>query len=439
MTGSGRNNILFSFGHLTDIRARGARVIVRGEDCHVWDEKGKRYIDGFSGLQVVNIGHGRKEVTEAVCRQMEKLQYWHSFFGFTTAPAIELAEKLAAITPGSLNTVHFVNSGSEGADSAFKLSRAFFALQGLRKYKILYRNKAYHGTNMGATSANGYAGNRSFYEPLVPGFIRVPQCHCYRCPFSLQYPACKIACALALEKTILDEGPETVAAFIADPIQGSVGGYVPAVKEYFPLVRQICDRYNVLFICDEVITGFGRTGKMFGIEHEKVVPDIMITAKGLSSGYIPIGAVMVSEKIAGVLADAVFAHGYTYGGHPVAAACALANLAIIEKENLAQNAAEIGNYLAKQLQKLPCLGELRSRGMLFGLELVRDVRTREPFPVGFAASIIEKAYENGLIMRMSTGGAALLLCPPLTMKKTLACELAGILQQSMEEVCRNWT
>ncbi|MCJ7806387.1 MAG: aspartate aminotransferase family protein, partial [Clostridia bacterium] len=363
MTSQGQEQMLYSFTRLADVKEKGAKVIVRGEDCHVWDSEGKRYIDGFSSLQVVNIGHGRKEVAEAVYKQMRELEYWHSFFGFTTAPTIKLVEKLAAITPGDLNVVHFVNSGSEGNDSAFKIARAYFYKQNSRKYKILYRDKAYHGMNMGAISANGFAGNRVPYEPLVPGFIRIPQCYCYRCPFDKEYSSCNIDCALALEKTILQEGPESVAAFIADPVQGSIAGYVPAVKEYFPLVREICDRYNILFICDEVITGFGRTGKMFGIEHEGVIPDIMVIAKGLSSGYIPLGAVIVSEKIAAVLSDTIFTHGYTYGGHPVATACSLANIEIIERENLVQNAEEIGNYLEGRFQEfldLPFIGEIRT-------------------------------------------------------------------------------
>ncbi|MCJ7774644.1 MAG: aminotransferase class III-fold pyridoxal phosphate-dependent enzyme, partial [Desulfobacterales bacterium] len=250
-----------------------------------------------------------------------------------------------------------------------------------------------------------------------------------------------IDCALALEKTILQEGPESVAAFIADPVQGSIAGYIPAVKEYFSLVREICDRYSILFICDEVITGFGRTGKMFGIEHEGVVPDIMVIAKGLSSGYIPLGAVIVSEKIASVLSDTIFTHGYTYGGHPVATACSLANIEIIERENLVQKAEEIGKYLEGRFQEfldLPFIGEIRARGMMFGLELVKNKDTRESFPVGFAAEILEKAFKNGLILRMNTGGAALLLCPPLTMSKHLANQMVEILRESVEDVYKGW-
>ena len=431
--------ILYSFTKLDDVKEKGARVMVKGEDCYVWDDKGKRYIDGFAGLQVVNIGHGRKEVAEVVYKQMQSLEYWHSFFGFTTPPTINLVEKLANIVPGNLNTAHFVNSGSEGNDSAFKIVRAYFKNKGQGgKYKIIYRNKAYHGMNMGAISANGHAGNRTPYEPLVPGFIRIPNCHCYRCPYDASYPSCGIKCAYALEEAILEEGPESVAAFIADPVQGTIGGYIPAVQEYFPIIREICDKYQVLFIDDEVITGFGRTGKMFGIEHfPGVQPDLMVVAKGLSSGYIPLGAVIISDDVAATLGRGIFAHGYTYGGHPVAAACALANIDILEKENLAQKAAETGAYIAKGLQKLlnlPFVGEVRAQGMLFALELVQDKESKEPFPASFAAEILDKAYDKGLILRMSTGGRSLLLCPPLTMTAALADEMLTILEEAMTEV-----
>jgi putrescine---pyruvate transaminase len=439
MRQNGEGQMLYSFTRLADVQEKGAKVIVKGEDCYVWDAEGKKYIDGFSGLQVVNVGHGRKEIADAVYRQMLELEYWHSFFGFTTKPTIQLVEKLASLAPGSLNVTHFVNSGSEGNDSAFKIVRAYFKSKGQGgRYKIIYRDKAYHGMNMGATSANGFAGNRTPYEPLVPGFIRIPNAHCYRCPMGKEYPSCKIECAYALEKAILEEGPESVAAFIADPVQGTIGGYVPAVQEYFPIIREICDKYGILFICDEVITGFGRTGKMFGIEHYPgVQPDIMVVAKGLSSGYVPLGAVIVSDEIAAALAEGLFYHGYTYGGHPVATACALINIDIIEREKLAEKAADTGDYIANALEswlELPFVGEVRAKGMMFGIELVKDKETREPFTVGFAARVLELALEKGLVMRMSTGGYALLLCPPLTMSKDIADQMLGILKETLMEV-----
>lgn len=438
MSHNPEEQVLYSFTRLADVQEKGAKVIVKGEDCFVWDDKGKRYIDGFSGLQVVNVGHGRKAIADAVYKQMLELEYWHSFFGFTTKPTIQLAEKLSSLAPGSLNVTHFVNSGSEGNDSAFKIARAYFKNKGKgTKYKIIYRNKAYHGMNMGATSANGFAGNRLPYEPLVPGFLRIPNAHCYRCAFGKEYSSCKIECAYALEKMILEEGSESVAAFIADPVQGSIAGYVPPVKEYFPIIREICDKYEVLFICDEVITGFGRTGKMFGIEHYSVQPDIMVMAKGLSSGYIPLGAVVISDDVAAVLAKSLFFHGYTYGGHPVATACALSNIEIIEQENLPQKAAETGEYIAKELNsflEFPFIGEVRATGMLFGIELVQDKKTKEPFPPEFAARIMEIAAEKGLVIRISTGGYSLLLCPPLTMNKEVADEMLAILKETFLEV-----
>ena len=430
--------LLYSFTKLKDVQEKGARVIVKGEDCYVWDDRGKRYIDGFAGLQVVNIGHGRKEVADAVYKQMQELEYWHSFFGCTTGPTVQLVEKMAQIAPGTLNTTHFVSSGSEGNDSAFKIARAYFRARGQGgKYKILYRDRAYHGMSMGATSANGFSGNRVPYEPLVPGFIRVPHCCCFRCPVGKEYPSCKIECATALEQVILQEGPESVAAFIADPVQGTIGGYVPAVKEYFPIIREICDRYQVLFICDEVITGFGRTGKMFGIQQEGVQPDLMVVAKGLTSGYIPMGAVVLSDEVMETLAQGIFFHGFTYGGHPVAAACALTNIDIIEREDLAGKAEETGAYITRGLEsflEFPWVGEVRARGMMFAVELVKDRESRQPFPVEVAAGALESAWEKGLVMRMSTGGYALLLCPPLTMSREVADDMLAILKEVLLEV-----
>ncbi len=443
MDRSAENHMLYSFASLSEVQQKGATVIVKGEDCYVWDQEGKCYIDGFAGLQVVNIGHGRKEVVDAVYQQMQELQYWHSFFGFTSKPTVQLVEKLAELLPGNLNVSHFVNSGSEGNDSAFKIVRAYFKSIGQGgRYKIIYRDKAYHGMNMGATSANGFANNRAPYEPLVPGFIRIPHCHCYRCPMDKEYSSCNIECAYALEEAIIGEGSDTVAAFIADPVQGSIGGYVPAVKEYFTIVREICDKYGVLFICDEVITGFGRTGKMFGIEHyQGVEPDLMVMAKGLSSGYIPMGAVVVSDQIASVLAKGMFAHGYTYGGHPVAAACALSNIGIIERENLANKAAETGAYIAQALEsflKYPWAGEIRAKGMMFGIELVQDKVNKKPFPVEFAKSILDLARDKGLLLRMNTGGNSLLLCPPLTMSKDIADNMVAILEEVIVQTAESY-
>lgn len=433
-----QGKLLYSFTRLQDVRQGGARVIVRGEDCHVWDDEGKRYIDGFAGLQVVNIGHGRREVAEAVKRQLDELEFWHSFFGFTTAPTVKLAEKMASLAPGSLAVSHFVNSGSEGNDSAIKIARAYHRARGENRYKIVYRDRAYHGMNIGSTSINGLAANRNPYEPLLPGMVRIPQCHCYRCPFGVSYPGCALECALALERAIVEEGPESVAAFIADPVQGTIGGYVPPVPEYFPLVREICTRYGVLFICDEVITGFGRTGKMFGIEHYPgAQPDVMVTAKGLSSGYIPLGAVTVTEEVASVLEQGIFFHGYTYGGHPVATACALANIEIIEKENLPQKAAVTGTHIAAGLRRFldhPAVGEVRAQGMMFALELVKNKETRENQPVEFATTVMNRAFAKGLIMRMSTAGRSLLLCPPLTMTPALGDEMLSILEEALGKV-----
>lgn len=433
--------VLYPMGDLARMRREGVRIIVRGEDCHVWDIDGNKYIDGLAGLQVTNIGHGRKEVVEAVVRQMSQIEYWHTF-GQANLPMVVLGEKLASMTPGALNVFHFVNSGSEANDTAFKIARQYQRRRGFPlKYKIIYRDRAYHGMTMGATSAAGDKVYRVFHEPLVPGFVRIPNCHCYRCAFHKEYPGCGIECARALERAILEEGPETVAAFIADPVQGSLAGYVPPVPEYIPMVREICSKYDVLYIDDEVITGFGRTGKMFGIENWGVVPDIMVMAKGLSSGYLPIGAVAMKEEIADVLQHGMFFHGMTYGGHPTCAAAALANLGILEREELPRKAAEMEPYVMGKLREFldfPVVGEVRGIGMMYAVELVKDKAAREPFPpeTGFAARVVEAAARRGLLIRVGSLGGSILMCPPLTMTRELADEMLNIVKESIVAVAR---
>ncbi|MEW6244608.1 MAG: aspartate aminotransferase family protein [Bacillota bacterium] len=432
-------HLLYSMANLGQVRKHGPRIIVRGHDCYVWDIDGKRYIDGFAGLQLTNVGHGRKEIADAVTRQMGEIEYWHLFAGFCNLPAVKLSSKLADLAPGNLQVTHFVNSGSEAADSAFKIARQYQRKRGFaQKYKIIYRNRAYHGMTMGATSAAGDKAFRAYHEPLVPGFIRIPNNHCYRCHFGLSYPMCDLQCARVLETTILEEGPETVAAFIADPVQGSTGGYIPPVPEYIPMVREICRKYNVLYIDDEVITGFGRTGKMFGIEHWQQAPDIMIVAKGLSSGYLPVGAVIMTSEIADTLQDEAFLHGMTYGGHPACAAAALANLEIVERESLPARAARMQGYVMERLRSMldySIVGEVRGIGMMYALEIVRDKSSKESFAQA-SARIVEIAAEKGLILRVGSMGGSVLMCPPLIMTEELADEMLDIVSETISEVSR---
>lgn len=438
---SARERILYAFADLGKVRERGVKVIVRGEDCYVWDSEGKKYIDGLAGLQVTNIGHGRREVIEAAMRQMGEIEYWHTF-GFANKPVVELAERLSQITPGNMYAFHFVNSGSEANDTAFKIARQYHKKRGHEgKYKIIYRDKAYHGMTMGATSACGAAAYRELNEPLVPGFVRIPNNHCYRCPFEKSRSSCNLDCALALERAILGEGPDTVAAFIADPVQGSLGGYIAPPPGYLKAVREICTKYDVLFIDDEVITGFGRTGKMFGIQRWDVEPDIIVMAKGLSSGYLPIGAVGVSDRVASVLSKGPFFHGITYGGHPTCAAAALANLDILEREDLPGKAREMEPYALARLQRFlehPVVGEVRATGMMYAVEFVRDKETREPFPpsMPLAAKVVELAMDKGLIVRVGALGACVLICPPLTMTKELTCRMFDILEEALVEAVK---
>lgn len=436
-----KKHLLYSMAHLGRIRQEGIRIIVRGEDCHVWDIHGNKYIDAMAGLQVTNVGHGRKEIAQAISRQLEDIEYWH-MFGSSNLPAVQLAERIDRITPGSLSVSHFCSSGSEANDSAFKIARIYHRMRGQGlKHKIIYRDHSYHGMTMGATSAAGNKAYRAMCEPLVPGFVRIPNCHCYRCFCGKEYPSCGIECARALERAILEEGPETVAAFIVDAVQGSASGYATPVPEYIPMVWEICKKYDVLYIDDEVITGFGRTGRMFAVEHWGIEPDIMTMAKGLSSGYLPIAAAVVTGEIADVLQDTMFLHGMTYGGHPTCAASALANLDIMEREELPAKAASMEPYAMERLQGFldyPIVGEVRGKGMMYALEIVKDKATREAFSadVPAAAKVVEAAAQRGAIFRVGAFGRAVLICPPLTMTRDLVDQMMSILKEAVAEVSK---
>jgi len=429
----------YPWGHFTQMKGQEPRVIVKAYGSTIVDAAGKEYIDGLAGLFLVNVGHGRKEIHEAIARQLEELEYYSLFMGFSNPPAIKLAQKLAEITPPGLNHSFFVNGGSEAVDTAFKIARQFHLREGKRRYKVISRRRAYHGVTMGALSANGVTPIRTPFEPLVPGFSHVSPPYCYRCEFGLSYPACDLQCAKAVEQEIVAQGPDTIAAFIAEPVIGSAG-CIPPPPEYFPLVRQICDRHGVLLILDEVICGFGRTGKLFASEHWNVVPDLMTVAKGLGSGYVPIGATIAKNEVyEQFLGDdsATFSHGITFGGHPVACAAALANVEIILREKLAERAAEMGRYLMdglKQLEKHPIVGEIRGLGMLIGIELVADRQTKRQFPpsarVGQQISAV--AWEMGLMVRNNWD--IMQLSPPLVLTKEEADRVVDILDRSFAQV-----
>ena len=406
-------------------------VIARGEGCYVYDQQGKRYLDGLSGLFTVQVGHGRKEIAEAARHQSETLAYF-PVWSFAHEPAITLAKRLADHAPGDLNRVFFTTSGSEAVETAWKLARQYFqAIGEHRRYKVISRNVAYHGTSLGALAITGVASLRTPFEPLAPGGRHVPNTNRYR-PFTggvvgeggISEEEFGRAAADAIEQCILMEGPESVAAVFLEPLQNAGGCFTPPAG-YFARVREICDRYGVLLVSDEVICAYGRLGHMFGADRYGYVPDIITSAKGLTSGYSPLGAVLVSDRIMEpfLTGEASFAHGITFGGHPVSCAVALANLDLFEHDDLC------GHVLAHQdefrstlenLRDIGIVGDVRGYGYFWAIELVRDQATRETFTHQEAEDLLRgylspRLFDDGLICRADDRGEPVLqFSPPLT-------------------------
>lgn len=413
-------------------------IIVEGNGIRVKDSEGKEWIDVHGGYASVNIGYGRTEIAEAVRDQMMKLTYFPQ--GTTTEPLVRLVEKLAQIAPGSLERTWPVTGGSEANETAVKIARAYQKRVGESgRYKIISRRGSYHGA-LGAVQWMGGTTDRSDYEPAFPGMVYAPQPLPYRCEFGADTPSeCAIKCAQAIEDLILFHGPETVAAVIAEPISSASAAAVPG-DEYWPMLREICTRYGVLLIADEVICGFGRTGKMFGIEHWNVVPDIMTVAKGIISSYLPLAATIATREVAEVFSgeDNIFRQALTFGGHPVTAAAALKNIEIIENENLVENAASTGAYFLEQLRSLmndhTMIGDVRGIGFLIGVELVADRETKEAFPseLNLGERLTEKFRQQGMILR--TTGQTIGLNVPLCTTPSDVDEIVARLDRAFGEV-----
>ena len=425
---------------MREIAECGPKIIVRGEGIRVWDVDGREYIDAMSGIYTTPVGHGRKEIRDAIYAQAEKLEFYPNFQYFSTPPAIELAEKLAVLMPGDLSRFFFVTGGSEAVDTALKIARQYhFLRSNASRYKFISLQGGFHGTTFGALSAMGIPSYRKQYGPLVPGFRHIPAPFCYRCAFDETYPNCDLKCAEALERQILFEDPETVAGFLAEPVINPIGEVAPP-KEYFPIVREICDRYGVLMILDEVITGFGRTGTMFGCEHWEVVPDIMTLAKGMSSAYVPCGATATTSAVYEAFYggdDRTLMHGHTFGGHPLACVAVLANIEILEREDLVERGAEMSRYLFRELDRLyehKVVGDIRGKGMLVGMDLVRDRATKEKYPPSdqVGIRIRERAYELGLICRDQRD--VIVIAPPLITTREDVDRIVAILDQAIGEI-----
>lgn len=431
------------FTQMQVVRERGPLVMVRAEGLTVVDETGKEYLDGHGGLWLANVGYGRREVIRAVTEQMEKMAWFGSFMGFSNEPSIRLAERLLKmLAPEGMGKVFFSGSGSEAVETALKMARQYWKLKGREgKYKIVSRHLAYHGVTMGAASATGITANRKWYEPLVPGFRHVPAPYCYRCPFHLTPDSCGLRCAAALQEVIDFEGKDTVAAFIAEPVQAAGGVIIPP-PGYLQEVRRICAANDVLYISDEVVCGFGRTGTDFGARTFGIRPDMMVFAKGITSGYIPLGATAVTEEVydaflAEPAAGREFRHGNTYSGHPTACAAALANLRIIADERLAENAAAMGERLLaglRQLESHPTVGDVNGIGLLARVELVKDKATRERFPsaLDVGGRVARKTLGRGVVLRNI--GDVITFSPPLTIGAAQVDRIVEAVDASIAEV-----
>ena len=401
----------------------GMHIIERGDGCYVWDDLGNRYLDGLAGLFVSQLGHGRPELARAAGNQAAPLGYF-PIWTYAHPAAIELSAKLASLAPGDLNRVFFTTGGSEAVESAWKLARQYFKQVGQpERTKVVSRNLAYHGTSMGALSITGLESIKTVFEPLVPGAVKVPETNHYRCPTCQDEPHCSLHAAEAIEEAILREGPETVAAVFLEPVQNAGGCLVPP-PGYFDRVREICDRHGVLLVSDEVICAFGRIGRMFGCERYGYQPDIITSAKGLTSGYAPLGAMIVSDRIAEpfVGTGESFIHGFTFAGHPVSCAVALANLKIFEDEDIVghvQANEDAFRAALDDLMDLPIVGDIRGTGYFYGIELVRDRDTRSSFSDEEREDLLRgflsnRLLELGLICRTDDRGEPVIqLAPPL--------------------------
>lgn len=412
---------------------QGITVMAKGEGTRLFDQDGKSYLDLVSGVtRPVHVGYGRKEIAQAVYDQICQLSYFTPM-QFANPPALKLAEVLKEIAPGKINHFTFVCDGSEAVETAIKLARHYHAYRGDQKrYKVISRRGAYHGVTGGALRVLGTVlPMRQIMEPLAPGTIFGESPYCYRCPLHLTFPNCDLACARDIARVIEFEDPEQISAFIGEPVQQGFGAYAPP-PEYWKIIRKICDTYGILLIIDEVICGFGRTGEWFGIQHFGIQPDIMTMAKGITSGYVPLGGVGCTEEV--VKPIEVLQHLHTYGNHPVSCAAALKNIEILKRENLIQRAKTMGAYFLEGLQTLahhPTVGEVRGTGLWTAIDFAMDQKTRVPFPLDRLSSLVNRAKGKGLIIK--TMGPALEFAPSLIISKEEIDQAIKTLDQCISE------
>lgn len=424
MQDAARRHLWMHFTRMSSYAEHEVPVMVRGDGPWVYDSRGKRYLDGLSGLFVVQAGHGRRELADAAARQARELAYF-PLWSYAHPSAIELSERLAHLAPGELNRIFFTTGGGEAVESAWKLARQYFRAVGQPgRYKVISRQIAYHGTTMGALSITGLPSIKGPFEPLVPGSVRVVNTNFYRAPEHADDAAAfGLWAARDVERRIEMEGPDSVAAVFLEPVQNS-GGCFPPPPGYFAEVRRICDRYGVLLVSDEVICAFGRLGSWFGATRYGYQPDMITCAKGLTSGYSPLGALIVADRLMEPFLDgrATFSHGFTFGGHPVSTAVALANLDIFEKEDLVGRVAartDAFRAVLDGLLDLPIVGDVRGDGYFFGIELVKDRDSRESFDDDESERLLRgflsgALFDAGLVCRADDRGDPVIqLAPPL--------------------------
>ncbi|MFH1780837.1 MAG: aminotransferase class III-fold pyridoxal phosphate-dependent enzyme [Candidatus Nealsonbacteria bacterium] len=422
-------------------------LITRGKGIYLYDKTGKRYIDGTGGALVANLGHGVKEIAQAAQKLAARFSYLHGS-QFSTEDLELYAKELCAVAPKGLDRVFFISGGSEAVESAIKLAKQYHYDSGDKKrYKIISRYPAYHGATILTVSISTKPSMREPQGPLIFKMPVVPAPFCYRCPFGKSYPECGLACAWALEETIKKEGPETISTFIAEPVIGASAGAVVPPKEYFPIIRKICDKYGVILILDEVMAGFGRTGKWFASQHFNVLPDITVVGKGIGGGLVPLAAVFCREKILKAIQNGSgnFIHGFTFENNPFTAGIGRETLKYMKKHNLVQASSEKGKYLLKKLEtlkKLEIVGDARGIGLMTAIELVQDKTTKKPFPRNkqMAEIVLQTAMKKGLNLYFAIGftkegeGDAVMIAPPFIVTKKEIDEIVEILKDSILEV-----
>lgn len=414
-----RRNLWMHFSPMGSYRGNEIPIVVRGDGCYVWDAHGNRYLDGLSSLFCVNAGHGRVELAEAAVAQARELDYF-SIWSFAHPRAIELASRIAALAPGDLDRVFFTSGGSEAVEAALKLVRQYHKINGNpNKVKVVARETAYHGTTFGALSVTGVPALRTAFEPLTPGALHVPNTNLYHLPPGVD----PLSLVEAVRERILFEDPETVAAVIVEPVQNA-GGCLVAPPGYFERLREICDEFDVLLISDEVICSWGRLGDWFGCRHFGYRPDVITTAKGITSAYAPMGAMIVSDRIGRAFDEEghSFAHGHTFAGHPMAAAVSLANIELFEREHLLDHVRENEDGFSRMLESLrdvPIVGDVRGAGYFYAIELTKNPETKERFTRTESDTLVKgflakDLYERGLICRADNRGDPVVqLAPPL--------------------------